>query len=168
MHSSLNTAATASADKRRVDTAKGRVVVRARNQRRLALADEASARIGTTLDITRTAQELLDVAIPRLADAGAVDLLATVIDGDRRPHNQELRLHRAALRWPADSPLPGYLPPAWLETDPAKLIHQHLAPGLPVYRPAFGAMTAEQITQIASGAGLNLLLAAHAAGAQTT
>jgi hypothetical protein len=31
-------------------------------------------RIGTTPDITRTAEELLDVAIPRLADAGAVDL----------------------------------------------------------------------------------------------
>src|SRR5215469_4807419 len=46
------------------------VTEQARNQRRLALADEASARIGTTLDITRTAEELLEVAIPRLADAG--------------------------------------------------------------------------------------------------
>src|SRR5215813_5239539 len=171
MHSSLNTAATASADKRRVDTADGRVVVRARNQRRLALADEASARIGTTLDITRTAEELLDVAIPRLADAGAVDLLATVIDGDRHAphvHNRELRLQRAALRWPADSPpLPRYLPPTWLETDPAKLIHQRLTAGLPVYLPTFGAMSAEQIKEIASGTGLNLLLAAHAAGAHS-
>jgi hypothetical protein len=36
----------------------------ARGQGRLALADEASFRIGTTLDITRTAEELLEVAIP--------------------------------------------------------------------------------------------------------
>jgi hypothetical protein len=49
------------------------LTTRVRGQRRLALADEASARIGTALDITRTAEELLDVAIPRLADAGAVD-----------------------------------------------------------------------------------------------
>ena len=58
------------------------VTERVRNQRRLALVDEASARIGTTLDIRRTAEELLDVAIARLADVGSVDLLATVIDGD--------------------------------------------------------------------------------------
>src|SRR5258706_1551969 len=60
------------------------VTERIQNQRRLALADEASARIGTTLDISHTAQELLDVAIPRLADAGAVDLLTTVIEGTQR------------------------------------------------------------------------------------
>src|ERR1700722_888812 len=52
------------------------------NQRRLRLADEASTRIGTTLGVTRTAEELLEVAIPCLADVGAVDLLATVIEGD--------------------------------------------------------------------------------------
>ena len=52
------------------------------NQCRLALADEAGTRIGTTLDVTRTAEELLEVAIPRLADVGAVDLLATVIERD--------------------------------------------------------------------------------------
>ncbi|HEX4656964.1 MAG TPA: PAS domain-containing protein, partial [Streptosporangiaceae bacterium] len=34
------------------------VTERIQSQRRLALADEASARIGTTLDITRTAEEL--------------------------------------------------------------------------------------------------------------
>ena len=60
------------------------ITERARNQRRLALVDEASARIGTTLDIRRTAEELLDVAIPRLADVGAVDLLAAVIESDGR------------------------------------------------------------------------------------
>jgi len=38
------------------------VTEQARSQRRLALASEASARIGTTPDITRTAEELLEVA----------------------------------------------------------------------------------------------------------
>ncbi|MFI5476980.1 SpoIIE family protein phosphatase [Streptomyces cacaoi] len=47
-------------------------------QERMLLLDDADARIGTTLDITRTAQELADVAVPRLADFTAVDLLEGV------------------------------------------------------------------------------------------
>ncbi|MFB7114189.1 SpoIIE family protein phosphatase [Streptomyces sp. NPDC056190] len=39
------------------------------------LLNEAGARIGTTLDIACTAQELTDVAVPRLADFAALDLL---------------------------------------------------------------------------------------------
>jgi hypothetical protein len=147
------------------------VTEQARSQRRLALADEASARIGTTLDIARTAEELLEVAIPRLADAGAVDLLATVLEGDRQaPHarDQKMRLWRAAVRWADGSPPPpGYLRHAWLETDPAKLYHQCLVAGSPVYLPAFGAMTEEQIAEADSGAGLDRMTAAHAAGAHS-
>jgi Stage II sporulation protein E (SpoIIE)/PAS fold/GAF domain len=141
------------------------VTEQARNQRRLALADEASARIGTTLDITRTAEELLEVAIPRLADAGSVDLLVTVIEGDQHGHDQEMRFQEAALRWPADlPPLPGPRPYAWSETEPAKLIRQRLAAGLPIFLSAFGAMTDEQIKEIASGIGFDCVMAAHRAG----
>ncbi|MFJ4980306.1 SpoIIE family protein phosphatase [Streptomyces coeruleorubidus] len=39
------------------------------------LLNDAGARIGTTLDIARTAQELADVAVPWLADFTTVDLL---------------------------------------------------------------------------------------------
>jgi GAF domain-containing protein len=144
------------------------VTDRVLDQRRMALADEACAQIGTTLDITRTAEELLDVAIPRLADAGAVDLLAAVIDGDRHaPHakDPEMRFREAALRWPADAlPLPGSLRYGWSETDPAKLIRRRLAAGLPVYLPAFGAMTEEQVKEMASDAGVSRLMAARRAG----
>ncbi|GAA0670927.1 SpoIIE family protein phosphatase [Kitasatospora atroaurantiaca] len=49
---------------------------------RLALLNEAGARIGSTLDIMRTAQELADFAVPRLADFTAVDLLESVLHGD--------------------------------------------------------------------------------------
>ncbi|MBX9392297.1 SpoIIE family protein phosphatase [Streptomyces sp. TRM72054] len=42
---------------------------------RLQLVNEASVRIGTTLDVTRTAQELADVCVPGLADFVSVDLL---------------------------------------------------------------------------------------------
>ncbi|OMI40142.1 SpoIIE family protein phosphatase [Streptomyces sparsogenes] len=44
-------------------------------RQRLLLLSEASVRIGTTLDVTRTAQELADVGIPGLADFVSVDLL---------------------------------------------------------------------------------------------
>jgi diguanylate cyclase (GGDEF)-like protein len=147
------------------------VTDRARGQGRLALAGEASRRIGTTLDITQTAEELLEAAIPRLADAGSVDLLATVIDGDQHPpqeQDQKMRLHRVALRWPDDRPAPaGYLRHAWLETDPAKPTHQCLVAGVPVYLPTFGAMTTGQLTEIDSGTGSDRMMAARQAGAHS-
>ncbi|MFJ4468337.1 SpoIIE family protein phosphatase [Streptomyces sp. NPDC089424] len=52
-------------------------------RRRLALIADASARIGTTLELERTANELADVAVPELADVAAVDLLDSVIGGRR-------------------------------------------------------------------------------------
>jgi PAS domain S-box-containing protein len=150
------------------------VTEQARNQRRLTLADEASARIGTTLDITRTAEELLQVAVPRLGDAGAVDLLATVIEGDRHaPHaqDQKMRLRRVATRWSAGRPPPPehlwQAWQAWTESDPAKLIHRRLVAGLPVWLPAFGAMTTEQLRKIASGAGFDRMMIARRAGAHS-
>jgi hypothetical protein len=64
-------------------------------------------------------------------------------------------------------PYPGYLPYAWSETDPAKLIRQRLAAGLPVYLPAFGAMTEEQVRELGSGTGFSRLLAARRVGAHS-
>ncbi|WP_455361820.1 SpoIIE family protein phosphatase [Streptomyces sp. SYSU K21746] len=54
-------------------------------RQRMLLLGDAGARIGTTLDITRTAQELADVAVPQLADFTAVDLLETPPHGDETP-----------------------------------------------------------------------------------
>jgi hypothetical protein len=140
-------------------------------QHRLALADEASARIGTTLDITRTAEELLDVAIPRLADAGRVNLLGTVIEGDRhapQTRNQKMRLLQVALRWPAGVLLPTeYLRKTWYEIDPGKLLHQRLVAGLPIFLPAFGAMTEDQFREVGSGTALERAMTARQAGAHS-
>ncbi|POX47398.1 PAS sensor protein [Streptomyces sp. Ru71] len=52
-------------------------------RRRLAVIADASARIGTTLELDRTAHELADVAVPELADVAAVDLLDAVVEGRR-------------------------------------------------------------------------------------
>jgi PAS domain S-box-containing protein len=49
---------------------------------RLALVNEASTRIGSTLDVTRTTEELVEVAVPRLADFAVIDLLDSVLRGD--------------------------------------------------------------------------------------
>jgi hypothetical protein len=140
-------------------------------RRQLALADEASAQIGTTLDITRTAEELLDVAVPHLADAGRVNLLGTVIEGGRgapQAHNQKMRLLQVALRWPSDVPLPReYLRKAWYETDPAKLLHRRLVAGLPIFLPALGAMTEKQLREVASGTAFDRVTTARRAGAHS-
>ncbi len=58
------------------------VTERWRAQERLALLNDAGARIGSTLDVNRTAQELAEVAVPPLADFACVDLLDSVIRGE--------------------------------------------------------------------------------------
>ncbi|MDP4504943.1 SpoIIE family protein phosphatase [Nonomuraea turcica] len=50
-----------------------------RSRDRLALLREASVRIGSTLDVGKTAQELADLAVPALADYVTVDLAASVL-----------------------------------------------------------------------------------------
>ncbi|MFI9152406.1 SpoIIE family protein phosphatase [Streptomyces sp. NPDC053367] len=49
---------------------------------RLQLLYEASTRIGTTLDMKRTAEELTEVAVPRFADFATVELVEPVLLGD--------------------------------------------------------------------------------------
>jgi PAS domain S-box-containing protein len=52
---------------------------------RLQLVNEASVRIGTTLDVTRTAQELARVCVPALADFVSVDLRDPWDHGTEQP-----------------------------------------------------------------------------------
>ncbi|NWF26513.1 SpoIIE family protein phosphatase [Streptomyces sp. PKU-EA00015] len=48
----------------------------------LSLVNEAGTRIGRTLDVMRTAQELADFAVPRFADFVVVDLLEPVLSAE--------------------------------------------------------------------------------------
>ncbi|MFF3753098.1 SpoIIE family protein phosphatase [Streptomyces sp. NPDC002018] len=67
----------------------------------LALLNEAGLRIGTTLDVTRTAQELASTPLPRFADFISVDLLDSVLHGDEPtpgPPTGDVRLRRVAHR----------------------------------------------------------------------
>ncbi|WP_405866661.1 SpoIIE family protein phosphatase [Streptomyces sp. NBC_00005] len=51
-------------------------------RRRLELLSEASTCIGTTLDVRRTAEELAETAVPRLADFVTIDLPEPVLRGE--------------------------------------------------------------------------------------
>lgn len=52
-----------------------------RARHRLALIADASVRIGTTLDLYQTAQELADLTVPDFADVAAVDILDSLLEG---------------------------------------------------------------------------------------
>ncbi|NEA66150.1 SpoIIE family protein phosphatase [Streptomyces sp. SID12488] len=67
-------------------------------RRRLALLNEAAAGIGTTLDVVRTAEELVELVVPRFADFVSVDLLDWVLGADEPTPAQadEVVLHRVA------------------------------------------------------------------------
>ncbi|MGW1887532.1 ATP-binding SpoIIE family protein phosphatase [Streptomyces sp. NPDC001970] len=81
-----------------------------RVQWRLSVVNEASARVGTTLDIARTAQELADLATERFADAVTVDLLDTS-SGEDPPAKGTLVVRRVAQR----SVMDGYPETTYLE-----------------------------------------------------
>jgi hypothetical protein len=146
------------------------VTERAVKARRVELADLASAHIGKTLDTRQTAQELLDVAVPRLADMGAVDLLATGIEGNpaQPVRHEKLALRRLAARWPPEFPAPtDYSRVPVMETNPTSLYHQRLVSGMPTFMPLFGGLSAEQLRQMDFGTGLDRMLAAQRAGAHS-
>ncbi|MCF0077192.1 SpoIIE family protein phosphatase [Streptomyces lomondensis] len=74
----------------------GRLAVLAR--RRLEFLHDAGVRIGTTLDVTRTAEELAEVTVPRFADFAAVDLPDLVLRGEEPgPLGAATPLRRVAL-----------------------------------------------------------------------
>ncbi|MEU6230641.1 ATP-binding SpoIIE family protein phosphatase [Streptomyces sp. NPDC047042] len=66
-------------------------------QRRLIMINEAGKRIGTTLDITRTAEELTEVGTDSFADLVTVDLFHFALTGESaRPEAGPPRLRRIA------------------------------------------------------------------------
>ncbi|MGP8304080.1 SpoIIE family protein phosphatase [Streptomyces inhibens] len=72
----------------------GKYAVAAR--RRLELLSEASTRIGTTLDVSRTARELAEMAVPRLADFVTIDLPESVLRGED-PTDPRTGLYRTVV-----------------------------------------------------------------------
>ncbi|MGW0585656.1 PP2C family protein-serine/threonine phosphatase, partial [Streptomyces sp. NPDC002920] len=58
---------------------------------RLDLLYAAGVGIGTSLDVTRTAEELTELAVPRFADFATVDLFDAVLDGEEPEARAALR-----------------------------------------------------------------------------
>ncbi|WP_411075013.1 SpoIIE family protein phosphatase [Streptomyces sp. cmx-4-7] len=85
-----------------------------RAERRRELRHRASAGIGSTLDIGRTAQEIVDALVPDFADVAWVDLADAALAGEEPPKTfggGDLHLRRTAVR-SAKEPWPsGLLPP---------------------------------------------------------
>ncbi|GII55619.1 hypothetical protein Pth03_40080 [Planotetraspora thailandica] len=82
---------------------------------RLAFLNEASRRIGSTLDLAETSRELMDVAVPRFADTAAIMVQERLmIDGElpSRPIDTATLFRRVALG------LAGENPDAWLHAFP--------------------------------------------------
>ncbi len=59
-------------------------------RRNLALLNEASAHIGSTLDLETTAKELLDVVVPPFCDTASVDLYTALLVGESAPRGGRL------------------------------------------------------------------------------
>ncbi|MCX4597236.1 PAS domain-containing SpoIIE family protein phosphatase/ATP-binding protein [Streptomyces sp. NBC_01549] len=76
-----------------------------RARERLTLLNDVSTQVGSTLDVTRTAQEMVDVAVGRLADFITIDLLDSLLRGfEPRPSDEgSIGLRRVAQQ----SVLPG-------------------------------------------------------------
>ncbi|MFG2551466.1 SpoIIE family protein phosphatase [Streptomyces sp. NPDC048581] len=66
-------------------------------QERLKLLYDAGLEIGTTLDVTRTSQELADFAVPRFADFVSVDLADPVLRGGE-PKQGRTDMRRVAFQ----------------------------------------------------------------------
>ncbi|MFI9777262.1 SpoIIE family protein phosphatase [Streptomyces sp. NPDC051956] len=84
------------------------VTERVRARERLALVNDASVKIGSTLDVLHTAQELTDVAVPLFADHAYVDLLDPVFGGEEPvagPVAEAVPLRRAASSTVPEGPV---------------------------------------------------------------
>ncbi|MFD5945977.1 SpoIIE family protein phosphatase [Streptomyces collinus] len=121
-------------------------------RKRLQLIAEAGRRIGGTLDVTRTAQELADVTVPALADFAGVDLLAALDDALEPPSQPvpadgPLLLRRAALQSVTPGAPEAVVAPGAVDSYPAgSMPFESLRTGRPtlheVTDPAFTAWLA--------------------------
>ncbi|WP_031070917.1 ATP-binding SpoIIE family protein phosphatase [Streptomyces sp. NRRL S-118] len=87
-------------------------------RRYLDLRHEAAVRIGDSLDVTRTAQDLVDVLVPALGDLAWVSLAEPVLSGDDPPKLAgagDWHMYRVAVAstgpWPAGLPAAGTMGP---------------------------------------------------------
>ncbi|MEU6230917.1 SpoIIE family protein phosphatase [Streptomyces sp. NPDC047042] len=124
---------------------------RQRARRRLSVLNEASERIGTTLDLTRTAEELAQVVIEHFADFVVVEVLDRVLIGEeaRRSRDGELLVFRRVAQ---GSVLPG-CPESVVNVGAPLTYHVRSPTGqaLAAGRPLISHVDAENLEQWAAG-----------------
>ncbi|GGO75911.1 hypothetical protein GCM10012289_52090 [Nonomuraea cavernae] len=84
-----------------------RLSAAASSQERLAFLNDASTRIGSTLDLAHTCREVLDVAVPRFADTGGImvqERLITEGEFPVRPKDGSALVRRVATAVAVDNP----------------------------------------------------------------
>ncbi|MFF5313065.1 SpoIIE family protein phosphatase [Streptomyces massasporeus] len=120
-------------------------------RQRLALLNEASLRIGSTLDLDRTAQELADVAVPWFADFVTVDLLPSIDDGDDPPAGSPhgpVRLRRVAHQSVLEGCPEAVVPNGTVAVYPDKsAAAECLAAGRPLIQQITGEVMADVLRQ---------------------
>ncbi|MFH7596146.1 SpoIIE family protein phosphatase [Streptomyces racemochromogenes] len=105
-----------------------------RARTRFALLAEAGTRIGTTLDLGRTAQEIVDLLVPQLADSADVQLLEAVLDPDET-HAAATHglLRRLAATFPDPTAPTARLAPGQTLQIPAGSVYERvIADGVPM------------------------------------
>ncbi|MEW2808268.1 SpoIIE family protein phosphatase [Streptomyces massasporeus] len=149
-------------------------------RKRLQLIVEAGRRIGSTLDVTRTAQELADVTVPVLADFVSVDLLAALDDAPEPPvpvvpADGPLLLRRAALRSVTPGAPESVVAVGAVDSyPPGSMPFESLRTGRPALRevtdPAFTAWLARDPARAARvrGFGIHSVMAVPLAARGTT
>ncbi|WP_374199991.1 SpoIIE family protein phosphatase [Kitasatospora sp. SUK 42] len=104
-------------------------------QRRLRLLYDAGVTVGSSLDVTRTAEELAQAVVPRFADFVTVDLAEEVYSGEEPPPGTSLgRMRRAALAGTRDD-APFHPVGTVLDVVPATPLAGTLNSGAPVLEP---------------------------------
>ncbi|MFJ4690598.1 SpoIIE family protein phosphatase [Streptomyces sp. NPDC088766] len=127
---------------------------------RLDMLYAAGVGIGTSLDVTRTAEELAELAVPRFADFACVDLFDAVLEGEEpEPHGALRRTAMSATR--AGAPLyPAGGRIRFVESSPQA---RSLAEGRPVLEarlaesPGWRAQDLERTEQVV-GFGIHSLI----------
>ncbi len=140
------------------------VTDRHRARRRLALLNEVGARIGSTLDVARTAHELAEAAVPALADALSVDLLEPVPRGEEPAPDARGPLRRMAVRSVRPEALEVMHPEGYLfffpdETAPARCLAERRPVLDPLLEDTHGWFVAEpQRAKAARAIGVHSLM----------
>ncbi|MGW7005829.1 SpoIIE family protein phosphatase [Streptomyces sp. NPDC054933] len=112
------------------------IVEASATRQRLALLDRASARIGTTLDVRVTAQELVEAAVPDFSDCAVVELVQWM--DESQAFDPDLPV--ATLRIASGTTLPprGTEPASRTENvryPPGSAVHRILGTGRPISAP---------------------------------